>query len=225
MKSTNMESCSDRLSPSSDLTSESETSLPPFPYDNTNGNFYQAELNEKQYFSCKQKSRNDEKSPKDIYLQESNKMAFENYLSPPRNKKYLNFELKLPPTSDNLFSQIDGEDRMRSGYFNDVQDLKSCVQNENNPSLEMKLNPQIFDNVTVNSERERVPQTYFAENENSNLRRCLNFNSEQVQCVCEALQQKGDIEKLEAFLWSLPPSELLRGHETILRSVYFLGSR
>lgn len=217
-----MESCSDRLSPSSDLTSESETSLPPFPYDNQNGNFYQAELNEKQYFSCKQKARNEEKSPKDVYLQDSNKMAFENYLSPPRNKKYLNFELKLPPTNENIFSQLEGEDRMRSGYFNEVQDLKSCVQNENNPTLsEIKLNQQIFDGVNVSGERERVPQTYFAENENSNLRRCLNFNSEQVQCVCEALQQKGDIEKLAAFLWSLPPSELLRGHETILR-YYFL---
>ncbi|KAJ8706110.1 hypothetical protein PYW07_010887 [Mythimna separata] len=214
-----MESCSDRLSPSSDLTSESETSLPPFPYENQNGNFYQAELNEKQYFSCKQKGRNEEKSPKDVYLQESNKMAFENYLSPPRNKKYLNFELKLPPTNDSLFSQIEGEERMRGAYFNEIQDLKSCVQNENNPNLsEMKLNQQIFDNVNVNADRERVPQTYFAENDNSNLRRCLNFNSEQVQCVCEALQQKGDIEKLAAFLWSLPPSELLRGHETILRA-------
>ncbi|KAF9409815.1 hypothetical protein HW555_010920 [Spodoptera exigua] len=215
MKSTNMETCSDRLSPSSDLTSESETSLPPFPYDNQNGNFYQAELNEKQYFSCKQKARNEEKSPKDIYLQESNKMTFENYLSPPRNKKYLNFELKLPPTNDNIFSQMDADNRMRSGYFNEVQDLKSCVQNENNPNLsEMKLNQQIFDYVNVN---ERVPQTYFAENENSNLR-YLNFNSEQVQCVCEALQQKGDIEKLAVFLRSLPDSERLRAHETILRA-------
>lgn len=217
MKSTNMESCSDRLSPSSDMTSESETSLPPFAYDNQNGNFYQAELNEKQYFSCKQK-RNDEKNSKEAYLQESNKMTFDSYLSPQRNKKYLNFELKLPPTNENIFSQIEEEDRMRSGYFNEVQDLKSCVQNENNPNLsDMKLNQQIFDNVSINNERERVSQTYFAENENSNMRKCINFNSEQVQCVCEALQQKGDIEKLAAFLWSLPPSELLRGHETILR--------
>ncbi|XP_075987726.1 uncharacterized protein LOC142984183 [Anticarsia gemmatalis] len=218
MKSTNMESCSDRLSPSSDMTSESETSLPPFPYENQNGNFYQPDMNEKQYFSCKKARNDNEKSPKEVYLQESNKMAFDNYLSPPRNKKYLNFELKLPPTNENIFSQMEGEDRMRSGYFNEVQDLKSCVQNENNPNLsDMKLNQQIFDNVGVN-DRERVPQTYFAENENNNMRRCLNFNSEQVQCVCEALQQKGDIEKLAAFLWSLPPSELLRGHETILRA-------
>lgn len=36
--------------------------------------------------------------------------------------------------------------------------------------------------------------------------------------MCEALQQKNDIEKLSTFLWSLPPSELLRGNESILRA-------
>ncbi|XP_049882285.1 homeobox protein SIX2-like [Pectinophora gossypiella] len=211
MKSTNMESCSDRLSPSSDLTSESETSLPPFPYETQSGNFYsQTELSEKQYFSCKQKSPREEKT-KETYLQESNKI-FENYLSPQKNKKYLNFELKLP-SNENFFSQIDNEDRR---YFND---LKSC-QNENNPNLsEVKITNQMaFDNLNVGNERERASQGYFSENENGNMRRCLNFNSEQIQCLCEALQQKGDIEKLAAFLWSLPPSELLRGNEAVLRA-------
>lgn len=218
MKSTNVESCSDRLSPSSDLTSESETSLPPFPYDNQNGTFYsQPDINEKQYFSCKQKSpRNEDKKD---YLQESNKISFENYLTPQKSKKYLNFELKLPPTNDNFFSQIENEERMRSGYFNDT--LKSCVQNENNPMSEIKLNNQIsFDNVNnISNDRDRVSQYFGGENESGNMRRCLNFNSEQVQCLCEALQQKGDIDKLAAFLWSLPPSELLRGNETVLRYV------
>ncbi|CAG9572982.1 unnamed protein product [Danaus chrysippus] len=210
MKSTNMESCSDRLSPSSDLTNESETSLPSFPYEQQTGNFYQPDINEKQYFSCKQKSPQDRK---EVYLQESNKNSFENYL-PARSKKYLSFELKLPPINDNFF-QIDSDDRtMRSTYFSDVN---KCVQNENNPmqELDMDLNNQ-FEN--INSDRDRVQQSYFADTESGNMRRCLNFNSEQVQCVCEALQQKGDIEKLAAFLWSLPPSELLRGNETVLRA-------
>ncbi|CAG5059864.1 unnamed protein product [Parnassius apollo] len=215
-----MESCSDRLSPPSDLTSESETSLPPFPYDNQNGNFYtQTEVVDKQYFPCKQKSpRNEER--KEIYLQESNKI-FENYLT---TKKHLIFDVKLPPTHDNFFSQIEGEDRtLRSGYFTDIQNLKSCVQNENNPNFtEMEVNTQQmgFENVNnnVGSEREKVQPSFFAETENNNMRRCLNFNSEQVQCVCEALQQRGDIEKLAAFLWSLPPSELLRGNDTVLRA-------
>jgi hypothetical protein len=223
MKSTNMETCSDRLSPSSDSTSESETSLPPFPYENQNNFYSQPDINEKQYFSCKQKSpRNDER--KESYLQESNK--FENYLTPQRNKKYLNFELKLPQ-NDNFFNQIETDDRaLRSGYFNDVPNLKSC-QNENNPNLpDVKiLNQQVaFDNSNnITGNRERVPQSFYNENDNGNVRRCLNFNSEQVQCVCEALQQKGDIEKLAAFLWSLPPSELLRGNETVLRYYFCIS--
>lgn len=62
---------------------------------------------------------------------------------------------------------------------------------------------------------ERARQSYFADD--NNMRRFLSFNSEQVLCVCEALLQKGDIEKLTAFLWGLPESELLRGNETLLR--------
>lgn len=36
--------------------------------------------------------------------------------------------------------------------------------------------------------------------------------------MCEALHQRGDIDRLATFLWSLPPSELLRGNESILRA-------
>ncbi|KAK3599175.1 hypothetical protein CHS0354_041015 [Potamilus streckersoni] len=46
----------------------------------------------------------------------------------------------------------------------------------------------------------------------------LTFSPEQVACVCEALQQKGDTDRLALFLWSLPPSELLRGSEAVLKA-------
>lgn len=46
----------------------------------------------------------------------------------------------------------------------------------------------------------------------------LTFSPEQVACVCEALQQSGDIDRLARFLWSLPPSELLRGSEAVLKA-------
>lgn len=46
----------------------------------------------------------------------------------------------------------------------------------------------------------------------------LTFSPEQVACVCEALQQKGDVERLSRFLWSLPPGELLRGSEAVLKA-------
>ncbi|XP_035216726.1 homeobox protein six1-like [Stegodyphus dumicola] len=45
----------------------------------------------------------------------------------------------------------------------------------------------------------------------------LTFSPEQVACMCEALQQARDIDRLARFLWSLPPSELLRGNESVLR--------
>ncbi|KAF4531875.1 hypothetical protein B566_EDAN000904 [Ephemera danica] len=44
------------------------------------------------------------------------------------------------------------------------------------------------------------------------------FICDQVACICEALQQAGDTERLTSFLWSLPPGELLRGHEAVLRA-------
>nr|XP_023029695.1 homeobox protein SIX6-like [Leptinotarsa decemlineata] len=49
-------------------------------------------------------------------------------------------------------------------------------------------------------------------------KKAVSFSADQVQCMCEALQQRGDIERLATFLWSLPPSELLRGNESILRA-------
>ncbi|CAD7081355.1 unnamed protein product [Hermetia illucens] len=49
-------------------------------------------------------------------------------------------------------------------------------------------------------------------------RKCFSFSPDQVQCMCEALQQKGDVEKLATFLWSLPHSELLRTNESVLRA-------
>ncbi|XP_018417561.1 PREDICTED: homeobox protein SIX4 [Nanorana parkeri] len=46
----------------------------------------------------------------------------------------------------------------------------------------------------------------------------LAFSTEHVACVCEALQQGGDLDRLARFLWSLPQSELLRGNESILKA-------
>lgn len=46
----------------------------------------------------------------------------------------------------------------------------------------------------------------------------LPFNAEQVQCLCEALYQKGDVERLASFLWSLPASDAFRGNESVLRA-------
>lgn len=45
----------------------------------------------------------------------------------------------------------------------------------------------------------------------------LTFSSEQVACMCEVLMQAGNIDRLARFLWSLPPSELLRANQSVLR--------
>lgn len=47
----------------------------------------------------------------------------------------------------------------------------------------------------------------------------MPFNAEQVQCLCEALQQKGDVERLASFLWSLPTNDVFRSNESVLRWV------
>ncbi|KAK9878368.1 hypothetical protein WA026_021678 [Henosepilachna vigintioctopunctata] len=49
-------------------------------------------------------------------------------------------------------------------------------------------------------------------------KKTINFSSDQVQCMCEALHQRGDIDRLASFLWSLPTSTHLRTNESILRA-------
>ena len=51
----------------------------------------------------------------------------------------------------------------------------------------------------------------------------LTFSTDQVACVCDALRQSGDIERLARFLWSLPPNELLSGTESVLKARAFVA--
>ncbi|CAG5120662.1 unnamed protein product, partial [Candidula unifasciata] len=46
----------------------------------------------------------------------------------------------------------------------------------------------------------------------------LTFSPEQIECVCVALQQRNDVEKLAIFLWSLPPGESLKSSESVLKA-------
>ncbi|XP_068974512.1 homeobox protein SIX6-like [Bombus flavifrons] len=43
-----------------------------------------------------------------------------------------------------------------------------------------------------------------------------NYTPDQISCMCKALSQRQDIEKLTRLLWSLPPGELLRRDENVL---------
>ncbi|KRX60038.1 Homeobox protein six1b, partial [Trichinella sp. T9] len=44
------------------------------------------------------------------------------------------------------------------------------------------------------------------------------YFQEQVACVCEVLQQSGNVQRLARFLWSLPVCEELHNNETVLRA-------
>lgn len=46
----------------------------------------------------------------------------------------------------------------------------------------------------------------------------FGFTQEQVACVCEVLQQSGNIERLGRFLWSLPSCEPLHKNESVLKA-------
>lgn len=46
----------------------------------------------------------------------------------------------------------------------------------------------------------------------------FGFTEEQVACVCEVLQQSGNIERLGRFLWSLPACDHLHKNESVLKS-------
>lgn len=46
----------------------------------------------------------------------------------------------------------------------------------------------------------------------------FGFTQEQVACVCEVLQQSGNIERLGRFLWSLPACEHLQKNESVMKA-------
>lgn len=46
----------------------------------------------------------------------------------------------------------------------------------------------------------------------------FGFTQEQVACVCEVLQQGGNLERLGRFLWSLPACDHLHKNESVLKA-------
>lgn len=66
----------------------------------------------------------------------------------------------------------------------------------------------------------QLPQTIMSEflSSNNNSKKTLSFSPDQIACICEALQQSKDFEKLSRFLWSLPPTERLCGNEAVLKA-------
>src|SRR4051812_37618393 len=53
---------------------------------------------------------------------------------------------------------------------------------------------------------------------NNNSSSQFGFTQEQVACVCEVLQQSGNVDRLARFLWSLPACEQLQKNESVLKA-------
>ncbi|XP_050311360.1 homeobox protein six1-like [Anthonomus grandis grandis] len=49
-------------------------------------------------------------------------------------------------------------------------------------------------------------------------KKAISFSPDQVQCMCEALQQRGDLDRLATFLWYLPNTDTIQSNESILRA-------
>ena len=46
----------------------------------------------------------------------------------------------------------------------------------------------------------------------------LSFSTQQVVCVCEALRQEGNMERLAKFFMDFTPDEILQRNETVLKA-------
>nr|CAD7415458.1 unnamed protein product [Timema cristinae] len=66
-----------------------------------------------------------------------------------------------------------------------------------------------------------LPMHHFAQHSPATMSPLLpsfGFTQEQVACVCEVLQQSGNIERLGRFLWSLPACDKLHKNESVLKA-------
>ena len=71
--------------------------------------------------------------------------------------------------------------------------------------------------MTTNNNNNNKPSPCSSSSASASLA-SVTFTAEQMACVCEALQQSGDLDRLARFLWSLPANELINGSESVLRA-------
>ncbi|XP_029302520.1 homeobox protein SIX5 [Cottoperca gobio] len=87
--------------------------------------------------------------------------------------------------------------------------LESTEQSENSPE----------EPTATESKEEKDPVQISEELLQSFQNAALSFSTDQVSCLCEALLQAGNVDRLWRFLSTIPPSsELLRGNETLLKA-------
>ncbi|XP_041733314.1 homeobox protein SIX5 [Coregonus clupeaformis] len=89
--------------------------------------------------------------------------------------------------------------------------LESAEQSENSTEKSTEEAAPVKDETDPDEVSEQLLKTF----QNS----ALSFSTDQVACLCEALLQAGNVDRLWRFLSTIPPSaELLRGNETLLKA-------
>ncbi|XP_071368675.1 homeobox protein SIX5 isoform X3 [Centroberyx affinis] len=87
--------------------------------------------------------------------------------------------------------------------------LESAEQSENSP--EKPTTAELKEETDPDQVSEQLLQTF--------QKSALSFSTDQVSCLCEALLQAGNVDRLWRFLSTIPHSaELLRGNETLLKA-------
>ncbi|XP_034025110.1 homeobox protein SIX5 [Thalassophryne amazonica] len=85
--------------------------------------------------------------------------------------------------------------------------LESTEQSENSPEEPIAAEHQ--------GDKDQISEELLQSFQKS----ALSFSTDQVSCLCEALLQAGNVDRLWRFLSTIPPSsELLRGNETLLKA-------
>lgn len=89
--------------------------------------------------------------------------------------------------------------------------LESTEQTENGPKESALNEAKVKEETDPDEVSEQLLQSF----QNS----ALSFSTDQVACLCEALLQAGNVDRLWRFLATIPPSaDLLRGNETLLKA-------
>ncbi|KAI7802749.1 homeobox protein SIX5, partial [Triplophysa rosa] len=89
--------------------------------------------------------------------------------------------------------------------------LESTEQTENGAKESTEDEAKVKEETDPDEVSEQLLQSF----QNS----ALSFSTDQVACLCEALLQAGNVDRLWRFLSTIPPSaEMLRGNETLLKA-------
>lgn len=75
-----------------------------------------------------------------------------------------------------------------------------------------------YDDISLDNPKQQNATGMKGEENDESMPPSFGFTQEQVACVCEVLQQAGNVERLGRFLWSLPQCEKIQLNESVLKA-------